>query len=157
VEDCGLITWEWHPAAAGGADPKQLADVASTLLTGQSVVYPRRGDSYGRPELTLKGIVGRELAARGLAVDLEVYRDEAYFDAHAAIVVTTSSDSGAEVRITDNGCLSWERDYWPEAAAITWEPDCTVQIADPPGLAAGIVTAITQAMTVALPGTAGPR
>ena len=157
VEDCGLVTWEWHPASAGRTDPKQLADMASTLLTGQSGPHPRRGDGYKRPELTLKGVVGRELAARGLTVDLEVYLDEVVFDAQAGIVVTASGGVDAEVRVTDNGCLSWERDYWPEAAGITWEPSCTGQIADPQGLVEDIVTAVTQAIAVAVPPLSGTR
>jgi hypothetical protein len=157
VEDCGQVTWEWHPASAGGTDPKQLADIASTLLTGQGGPYPRRDNGYERPELTLKGVVGRELAARGMAVDLEVYLDEVVFDAQAGIVITAPGGGEAEVRVTDNGCLSWERDYWPEAVGITWEPSCTSQIADPQGLADVIVTAVTQAMVVAVPGPAGTR
>jgi hypothetical protein len=155
VEGFGLVAWEWHPAAAGSTDPQQLADVASTLLTGQGGPGPRRGDGCEQPGLTLKGKVGRELAARGLTVELEVYPDEVAFDAQTAIAITAPGGKDAEVRVTDYGCLSWEYDSWAEAAALTWEPCSASQIADPQTLAEEIVAAVTQALAVASPGLAG--
>jgi hypothetical protein len=150
VEDTGLVVWDWHPVAGSRTDPRQLADLASALLTGKPGEHPRQGDGYGRPGVTLKGIVGRELTARGLQVGLEIYADEEFFDAHAAIVVTRS-DGGGQVYITDDGGLGWDRDYWAEAAGVTWQAQCTTRIIDPPVLAGDIVAAVTQAMAAAHP------
>jgi hypothetical protein len=155
VEDCGFTVWDWHPAAGSQADPKQLADLASLLLTGQPGPYPRQGDGYTRPGITLKGIVGRELAARGLQVDLEIYLDEKFFDAHATLVASAPGRD-AEVCVTDEGCLSWEREYHAEAEGISKEHYHTTPVTDPQPLAAAIVTAVTQATTAALSGTARP-
>src|SRR6266567_1049965 len=97
---CGDVEWECAPQAGGEMDPKQIADIAATLLTGQAQAYPRLGTGYGHGSVTFKGIVGLELKARGFHVDLEVYQDEDYFDARAEIVVTsTGSGDGATVYV----------------------------------------------------------
>jgi hypothetical protein len=81
VSDCGLVELDCWPPLSGQADPKQVADLATALLTGRAGDYPRQGTGYGRPDATLKGIVGLELAARGLDVELEVYEDKESFEA----------------------------------------------------------------------------
>ena len=130
------------------ADPKQVADMAATLLTGQVRDYPRLGDGYGHETVTFKGIVGLELKARGFDVGLEVYEDEDYFDARAEIVVT-SPDSGGEatVHVTDDGSLTWTRDYWAEAATVIWEPHFCGRISDLEKVAGAVVATITAAMS----------
>jgi len=148
VSDWGYVEWECSPWASDEADPKQIADLATTLLTGRGGDYPRRGKGYERPGLTLKGIVGLELKARGLDVDLEVYEDEHYFDAQAEIVVTNPGTGGdAKVRVTDDGSVTWARDYWAEAATIIWEPEYCGWIADPAEVAGAVVETITRAMS----------
>ena len=152
VHDGGQIIWQWRPAAGGRVDPKQLADVACALLTGQAGEQPRLGDGYGRRTVTLKGAVGRELAARGLVVDLELYPDPVFYDVCAAIVVTSPGSDPAEVRVTDDGCLSWERDYEAAGTLPAGEPGCPARDVGLGELAADIVTRITAALSVAGPG-----
>jgi hypothetical protein len=148
VTDCGDIEWECCPQASSAADPGQIADVATVLLTGQTRGYPRRGNGYGHDSITFKGIVGLELKARGLAVDLEVYEDKDYFDAQAAIVVTNpASAEDATVHVADDGSITWSRDYWAEAATVIWEPDFCGWIADPEKVADAVVATVTRAMS----------
>jgi hypothetical protein len=152
VNDCGYVEWDYSPRASGEADPKQTADLATTLLTGRAGDYPRLGKGYDLPDITFKGIVGLELKARGLDVDLEVYEDEDYYAAVAEIVVTNpESEEIARVRATDSGSVTWEHDYWPEAAVITWEPDYSGWIADPGKVADAIVATIARAISLASP------
>ena len=131
------------------ADPELVAELARALLTGEAGDDAGRASEHDRLGVTFKGIVGLEAKARGLDVVLEVYKDEELFQAVAEIVVTNpGSAEGALVRVTDGGEVTWERDYWPEAAAISWEPEYAWWIADPAKAAESIVTAITQAMSL---------
>jgi hypothetical protein len=153
VNDWGDAEWDYCPKSGDNADPKQLADVATALLTGRAGHFPRLGRGYGHESITLKGIVGLELKARGLDVDLSVYQDEDYFDAHAEIVVTSpGSDENAKVFVTDQGCLTWMRDYWDEAAASLSEPDLCRRITDPAAIAIAAVQAVMRAMSYLRPG-----
>jgi len=155
VGDWGDVEWECCRWASGDADPKRIADLATTLLTGSAGDYPRQGKGYEHPGITLKGIVGLELKARGFDVNLEVYEDEDYFDAQAEIVVTNpGAEEDVQVHVTDDGSVTWVRDYWAEAATIIWEPEYYGWIADPAKVASAVVETITQAMSQACP--AGP-
>jgi hypothetical protein len=157
VEDNGSVVGDWKPTAGSAADPLDLADLASALLTGRAEQARWEGDCGGRADLTLKGRVGRELRARGLRVGLEVYPDELAFEAHVAIVVTApGTDLDGEVRVSDDGRLSWERDYAAEQAVICWE-ECTTWIADPGKVAADIVAVVTLALSQNLLSGAGQR
>ncbi len=156
VSDFGYVEWGCSPWASDEADPKRIADLATTLLTGQGGDYPRQGSGYERPGITLKGIVGLEVRARGLKVDLEVYEYADFYDAVAEIVVTNSgAEELAWVRVTDDGAVTWQRDYWPEAAAITWEPEYSGEITDPGKVADSIVDTITRAISLSLAAAAG--
>jgi hypothetical protein len=149
ANDCGDVAWEWRPLAGGEADPKLVADVATTLLTGRRPTdHPRLGNGYGRSGITFKGIVGLELKARGFDVGLAVYHDEEYFDARAEIVVTSPGTVGeAQVHVTDDGGVTWSRDYHAESAATIRQPGSCGSIADPGKLASAVVATITRAMT----------
>lgn len=148
VTDWGDIEWECRPRSGGEADPRLIADLAATLLTGRAQDYPRRGNGHGRGSITFKGIVGLELKARGLAVDLEVYEDKDYFDVRAEIVVTNpASGHDAAVHVADDGSIIWTRDYRAGAAAISWEPDFCGRIADPAKVARAVVETITCVMS----------
>jgi hypothetical protein len=160
VSDWGDVEWECSPWASNAADPKRIADLATALLTGRAGEFPRRGEGYERPGITLKGIVGLELKARGLDVGLEVCKDEDCFDAQAGIVATNPGDEDdARVYVTDDGGVTWARDYWAEAATIIWEPEYCGWIADPGKVAASVVETITRAVSrpggliTAMPGT----
>lgn len=154
VTDWADIEWECRPRADGAADPWQIADLATTLLTGRAGDHARRGSGYGRDSLTFKGIVGLELKARGLDVGLEVYEDKDYFDALAEIVVTSPvRGHDAAVRVADDGSITWTRDYWAEAAATTSESEFCAWIADPAKVTAAVVDTITAAMSQLAPDT----
>lgn len=154
VSDFGHAEWEWSPWASGEAEPKQIADLATALLTGRVPDYcPRQGSGYGRPGITFKGIVGMELRARGFGVELQVFEDEDYLDAHAEIMVTSpDTGEGAKVTVADDGSVTWSRDYWAEAATVIWEPQFCGWIAEPAKLAATSVAAITPATSQVVSG-----
>jgi hypothetical protein len=156
VEDWGAVVAEWSPAASSVIDPLELADLASALLTGRAGLARWQDDCRDRTDLSLKAKVGRELRARGLLAGLEVWPDELSFEAHTA-VVATAPGTDAEVRVTDDGWLSWERDYAAEEAACRWQPECATWIADPGKVAADVIAAVTLALSQNLPGQAGQR
>jgi hypothetical protein len=144
VGDGGSAEWEYWPWSADEADPGLTADLATVLLTGRSGPQPRLGPGYQRDNVTFKGVVGLELKARGLDVELAVYCDETVFDTFAEIIATVPGpgDSGGQVCVTDDGCLTWTRDY-PAGAA------------DPASIAASVVEAVTRAMALLRPAGAG--
>jgi hypothetical protein len=143
--DSGHAEWEWHPD--GAADPKQVADLATVLLAGAGSNLSRRGDGYGRPGITFKGIVGTELAARGLDVRLDVYEDTRNYDVTAEVVaVNPSSAQAGTVYVTDSGTLTWSCDYWDQATAATPPPAAGRLDADPADAAKTISRTIIRAM-----------
>jgi hypothetical protein len=157
VDDWGCVTCEWTLAAGSVVDPLELADLAYALLTGRLGLGRWDSDGGGRADLTLKGRVGRELQARGVRAELEVYPDELAFEASAAIVATAPGTGlEAEVRVTDDGWLFWERDYAEEEAAASEEYYLT-GITDPGKVAADIVAAVTLALSLGLPSQASQR
>jgi hypothetical protein len=153
VEDSGYVECDCRPVTGGETDPQQVADLVAVLLTGRVGDRPRQADGREWSGLTLRGAVGRELRARGLAVALEVYPDETSLEAATEISVTDPGASAqAEVFVSDDGGVTWQRDYWPEAAAIGWEPEYHWWIADPVKLAGDIVAKVVQAIAQGLPG-----
>lgn len=65
VDDCGSVELDYSPQPGGEADPKQLADLATMLLTGRQGDFPRQGSGYELPGITLKGRrAGREEGRR---------------------------------------------------------------------------------------------
>ena len=153
VDDWGDTEWAYCPESDDGADAKELADVATALLTGRADGFPCLGHGYGHEGITLKGVVGLELQARGLDVGLVVYRDEDFFDAHAEIVAASAGgQEGAKVFVTDQGCLTWIRDYWDECGMPAFETDSSWGITDPAGVAAAMVKTVTRAMSYLQPG-----
>lgn len=57
------------------------------------------------------------------------------------------SEDGAEVRVADDGWLTWTRDYWDQTAAIAFEPEFCGWITNPGHVAASMVATITPAMS----------
>ena len=154
VNDWGDAEWEYCPSSGDNADPKQLADAATALLTGRADDFPRLGRGYEHEGITLKGVIGLELKARGLDVDLNVCQDKDYFDAYAENLVTSpGSEENAKVCVTDDGCLTWMRDYWNEAATILPEPDVCGWITDPAVVAEAVAETVTRAMSYLRPGS----
>lgn len=147
VSDHGLAVWDYSPWPPGDADPDLTADVATTLLTGRPGPHPRLSRRNRRDGITFKGLVGLELKARELDVELSVYTDEDYFDAFAEIVATApGAGDEAEVWVADDGCVTWTRSYWPEAATVR-EPESGGSIADPARVADTIVATVAQVMS----------
>jgi hypothetical protein len=156
VGEGGSAEWEYWPWSADDADPDLTADLATVLLTGCSGPQPRLGSGYQRENVTFKGIVGLELKARGLDVELAVYCDETAFDIFAEIIATVPGpgDGGGQVCVADDGGLTWTRDYLAEAAALPG-PGLAGQAADPAGIAGSVVEAVTRAMALLRPAGAG--
>ncbi len=157
VGDCGGAEWEYCPWSPEEADPDLTADLATALLTGQAGPQPRLGSGHQLENVTFKGIVGLELKARGLDVELAVYCDETAFDTFAEIIATVPGPGGpgGQVCVTDEGGLTWTRDYLAEAAALIAAPGLSGQAADPASIAGSVVDAVTRAMSLLRP--AGAR
>lgn len=157
VGDCGSAEWEYRPWSPQDADPDLTADLATALLTGRTGPQPRLGSGHQRENVTFKGIVGLELKARGLDVELAVYCDETAFDTFAEIIATAPGpgDGGGQVCVTDDGGLTWTRDYLDEAAAMVSAPELCGQAADPARVASSVVEAVTRAMSCLRPAGTG--
>jgi len=147
VSDHGHAVWDYYPGSPGDADPHLTADMATTLLTGRPGPHPRLSRRNRRGGISFRGLVGIELKARGLTVELAVYTDEDTFDAFAEIVATAPG-AGDEtmVCVTDDGCLTWTRSYWPEAAAVPGSEPSDL-MADPADVAAAIVVTVTRVLS----------
>lgn len=147
VDDWGRVTWEHCARLPGCADPKLTADLATLLLTGHPGPYPWLGRKYSQGGITFKAIVGLELRARGLDVGLAVYEDENFLDVHVEVTVTApGAADAAEVCVTDDGGLTWTRDYWDEVIAADPE-GLDMWIADPGAVARSVAETITRAMS----------
>ncbi len=138
-----------RPWSADDADPDLTADLATVLLTGQAGPQPRLASGHHRENITFKGIVGLELKARGLDVELAVYCDETAVDVFAEIVVTVPGpgDGGGQVCVADDGGLTWTRDYLADAAALSG-PGRAGQATDQAGIAGLVMEAVTRAMAL---------
>jgi hypothetical protein len=156
VGECGNAEWEYCPGSPQDADPGLTADLATALLTGRTGPQPRLGGGRQRENITFKGIVGLELKARGLDVELAVYCDEDVFETFAEIVATVpgSGDDG-QVWVTDGGGLTWVRGSWAETVASASGPEPGGQAADPAIVVGSLVEAVTRAMSCLRPAGAG--
>ncbi len=106
VEDSGFVIWEYRPRDS--ADPDEVAARVMRLLTDDSPAFPARQDQP-EPRTALKGLVGRRLEARGMAVCLEVYEDQVAYDVAAEVAVTNPDcPERGRVHVTDEGALMWE-------------------------------------------------
>jgi hypothetical protein len=157
VGEGGSAEWEYWPWSPADADPDLTADLATVLLTGQAGPQPRLGSGHQLENVTFKGIVGLELKARGLDVELAVYCDETAFDTFAEIIATVpgQGDGGGLVCVADDGGLTWTRDYLAEAAALVSAEGLCGQAADPASIAGSVVEAVTRAMSLLRPAEAG--
>ena len=157
VGEGGSAEWEYCPWSPQDADPDLAADLATALLTGQTGPQPRLGSGHQLENVTFKGIVGLELKARGLDVELAVYCDETAFDTFAEIIATVpgQGEDGGQVCVTDEGGLTWTRDYWAETVAVLSAPEPCGQAADPADIASLVVEAVTRAMSLLRPAEAG--
>jgi hypothetical protein len=148
VSDSADAELHWSPLAGDAADPHRVADLAAALLTGHPA--PRHPGTASR-DITFKGIVGMDLRAAGLTVELNVYPDETCFDVTAEIAVTDprTANSGT-VYADDHGGLTWHRDYWDEHAETAWQPQFRTCLPDPPAVARAIAGTITRALSTGI-------
>ena len=137
----------WTPFAAAAADPHRVADLAAVLLSGQPGT--RHPDTVSSGDITFKGIVGMDLRAAGFTVELNAYTDDHYYDVIADITVTDprAANSGA-VYVTDDGGLTWQRDYWEDHAATEWKPRFRTWLPDPSAVARAIADDVSRALSV---------
>ncbi|HUY46142.1 MAG TPA: hypothetical protein VMV92_10515 [Streptosporangiaceae bacterium] len=84
VEDGGSVRWDYRPSRGGGTDPAEMTGQVLRVLGVAETGEPR---PRMRPGVSLKGVVGRALAAHGLKVGMEVYEDPDFYDVGAEIVV----------------------------------------------------------------------
>ena len=82
-------------------------------------------------------------------MELNAYPDDYYYDVTADITVTDprAGNSGV-VYVTDDGGLTWHRDYWDEHAATAWEPRFLTWLPDPPAVARAIADDVSRALSV---------
>jgi hypothetical protein len=118
IADAVTVRWEYCPSDTDENDPKRTADIVTALLSDDDTPYERLGDGYSSKAMSLKGIAGRELEARGFSVKLEVYQDHLSFDAWADISVSSKKESGMRVLVDDSGCIIWDADYLTGAEAV---------------------------------------
>lgn len=144
----GLVAWKYSPLPGTTADPRLIAGLAVTLLSGQASDVPRQLDApEGEPSLTLKGIVGRELNARGLNVALEVYEDHERFDVQSSIVVINPAAAHpATVQVGDDGSVAWSCDYWEVPVTPGRDSEDRVLAVSPADVAGDVVATVTAAM-----------
>jgi hypothetical protein len=146
VSDSADAELHWTPVAAGAADPHRVADLAAALLSGQAGA--RHPDAADLGDITFKGIVGMDLRAAGFTVELNAYTDDYYYDVIADITVTDPrAGSSAAVYVTDDGGLTWHRDYWEDHAATEWQPAFRTWLPDPPAVARAIADDVSRALS----------
>ena len=147
VSDSADAELFWTPFAAEAADPHRVADLAAALLSGQPGT--RHPDTVSSGDITFKGIVGMDLRAAGFTVELNAYTDDYYYDVTADITVTDprAGNTGA-VYVTDDGGLTWHRDYWEDHAATEWEPGFRTWLPDPSAVARAIADDVSRALSV---------
>lgn len=133
---------ERHPDSD---DPHRVAAIAAALLSDAPGDHPGTADYRG---LTFKGIVGRDLKARGLDVALHAYTDEETYDVCGEIAATAPGGSGGTVYVTDDAWMTWTCDLWPDHAAIEWEPQYRSWLPDPAATARAIADAVSRALSI---------
>jgi hypothetical protein len=119
VQDNGRVLWHYFPWAGADTEPAEISGMVLRMLDADT------GDSAGQyahfhKGATLKGAVAREIKARGMDADMEVYEDELFYDVVAEVVLTNpAKPERGLVRVTDDGAILWECDHGekPERAA----------------------------------------
>jgi hypothetical protein len=142
------LVWEYIPLA--GTSPGQAARLVLALLSG--ITPPARSLPPARyPGLALKDVVGRVLAACGMAVRLaDVYYD--YDDACTEAVVTNPAEPArGHVRVSDEGNIRWECSSPAPADPSAGLPPSTSPMPSPPPWP------ITGSLSKTKPKTAGRR
>jgi len=115
VEDGGSVRWDYRPRSGGRTDPAEMTGLVLRVLGAAGACGPR---TRARPGVSLKGVVGRALAARGLKVGLEVYEDPDFYAVSAEIVaINPARPERGQVHVSDDGDLTWECRYYDDSDA----------------------------------------
>jgi hypothetical protein len=149
VTDWGQAEWEYRPRNSVVPAPRWLAALTAALLTGQAGTASAPKGAQDRAGLSSRALAGLELRARGFDITLDVVTDTECLEAYAEIVVTVPGCAeAADVRITDEGTVTWTRNYWadPDSYSVAWGDPRTWMITDPPALADDIVGSLVRAM-----------
>lgn len=119
LRDDGHLTWEYRLCHGTYADPAHLTGIVLRLL-GADIRQP--APRY--PGLTLKGVVGRALAACGMTVRLVILQhDDITYDLYAEVEATNPTRLGrGRVRITDHATLRWECPHPATSCAAALNP-----------------------------------
>lgn len=151
VEDTGRVQFE-RAAPGGRPDPRQVADMATVLLTGRPGPFEYLGSGYGNESITFKGVVGLELRARGIETELEIYADEEYLDAEAGIrAASPRYGDDSTVFLGDHAGMLWIRDYRAEYSVTRWEPEFSAWLEGKDEIADDIVSTLTLAAGLPCP------
>lgn len=109
VHDDEGVVWEYFPLAGGDTESAEISSIVLRIL-GADENPCRELDT--RMHLTLKGAVAREMRARGLKADLNVYENEEQYDVVAEVVLSNpAKPERGLVRLTDDGVILWECDH----------------------------------------------
>lgn len=111
VEDGVFVRWDYWPRSGRATDPAEVTGLALRVL-GAEGAGP---EPTAPPGVSLMGLVGRALDARGLNVGIEVYADPVFYDVAAEIVVQNPAQpERGQVRVSEDGDFSWECHYYDE-------------------------------------------
>lgn len=125
VTTSGRLTWEYRPCRGTHIDPAHIVDMVLTILdAGDRAENEAAPARY--PGLTLKGMVGRALGERGMAVRLELLcQDDVNYDVYAEIEVANPAKPGrGTVRVADDGTVEWACSLrGPASVAEGLQPD----------------------------------
>jgi hypothetical protein len=109
LTDGGGIAWEYRPFRGASTSAAEIVAIVLGLLGARheagSVPQARH-----YPGLALKGVVGRNLAAHGMAVSVKaIYQDDVNYEIYAEIAVTNPDQPGrGRVRVGDDGTIQWD-------------------------------------------------
>lgn len=105
----GRVTWDYRTFDGGRTSAEHMIGIVLDLLSPawDDTIAVRRP---ALPDLTLKGLVGRALAERGMNVALSLRgADEQFFETYAEITITNPAEPGrGAVRVADHGAICWE-------------------------------------------------
>ncbi len=108
IYDSGVFAWEYRYRDSSRSDPSVLAAMITCILGGNRAADACVPVAH-HPRMTLKGQVGRALAAQGMQVCLNVLdEDEPSFEVYAEIAIANPACRGRGFVCTaDDGLICW--------------------------------------------------
>jgi len=121
IEDDWSVTWDYRPLTGCDTDLAVMTGLVLRIL-GAEDAGRSQSATGAQPGTSLKGLVGRALDAHGLAVRMAVYTDLFFYSVAAELVVANPArPERGQVRVTDQGDITWERDYHDTAGSGAWD------------------------------------